>query len=339
MPKSLPLLATLLILIAASGCASVSQNQIRATSAPAAIPRTPSSPIVRNDRKPNAAPVTWIQSDGAEDPVRLDHLPLVEGVSAEPFSFLTPEFDGRPKMYAAGSQFVTDIFGDYGRFYSTETLLPLAAGLGIGAAIANTHADLGIRDFYQDQVRDLSTDEWSEMLHTPKILGNGAVTLPIFAAASITGRLLADQPDGGLLGEWGDRSLRTFLVGAPPMFALQYLTGGSRPNEIYEGSEWHPFTDNNGVSGHSFMGAIPFLSAAMMTDDPWLKAALYGASTMPGLSRINDDAHFASQVVLGWWLAYLAAAAVDGTQNENKSWRVVSLPARDGVMLGLEFRH
>ena len=277
--------------------------------------------------------MTWIR---AEEPLRLDQIPLVDDPnSAESPPELTSEAGCWVRMNANGRQFLTDVFNDYDQFYSTETLLPLAAAFAVAAPVANTRADQVMRDYYQANIRNSDTNllsEWS------KPFGEGTLMLPIFAAASIAGHFTAEQSDGGLLGEWGDRSLRTFIVGAPPMYASQFLTGGSRPGEVIDSSFWRPFSDNNGVSGHAFVGAIPFLSAAMMADDPWLKAGFYGASTLAGLSRINDDAHYTSQAILGWWFAYLAAAAVNATEDETRAWSIVSMPTRDGVMLGMELR-
>ena len=65
-----------------------------------------------------------------------------------------------------------------------------------------------------------------------------------------------------------------------------------------------------------------------MTDDPLCKAAFYAGSTLAGLSRINDDRHYTSQVFLGWWMAYLAATAVDQTQSGN--WAIYPWPTADG---------
>lgn len=86
------------------------------------------------------------------------------------------------------------------------------------------------------------------------------------------------------------------------------------------------------------MGAIPFLSAAMMTEDPYLRATFYVASTLPGLSRIADDDHYPSQVLLGWWIAYLAASAVDGADESRHGVSVFPMLVPDGVGLGMEFR-
>ena len=154
----------------------------------------------------------------------------------------------------------------------------------------------------------------------------------------------AGSPAADGIGEWGDRSLRTFAVGAPLMFLTQRLTGGGRPGNAPYGngphaSHWAPGVHDHGVSGHSFMGAIPFLSVARMSDNPWVKGTMYTASTLPALSRINDDAHFASQAFLGWWLAVLASEAVDQTNDGvNTGWRIVPLTPEHGDGLAIEKR-
>jgi membrane-associated phospholipid phosphatase len=112
--------------------------------------------------------------------------------------------------------------------------------------------------------------------------------------------------------------------------------GPARPsdNSPYS-SHWEPFVSSHGVSGHAFVGAVPFLAAAEMTDDPLLKVGLIGLSTLPGWSRINDDAHYLSQVVLGWWLAFLSTAAVDHTEILHSRVCVVPLTDDNTVGIGL----
>jgi membrane-associated phospholipid phosphatase len=207
------------------------------------------------------------------------------------------------------------ICSDYMEFYSCEGLSWLAAGVGAGALMANTGFDEHfMRDAFLDNVILAPSDEFYEMFHEPKFLGDGWYTIPAFAIAAFSEPLIADLPCGGVIAHWGQRCLRAIVVGGPPVLALQWLTGGSRPGETSATSRWKPFQDNNGVSGHAFMGAIPFVSAAKMTDNLWLKAGFYTVSVLPALSRVNDDKHYFSQVFLGWWLAYLAASAVDRTE-------------------------
>ncbi len=103
----------------------------------------------------------------------------------------------------------------------------------------------------------------------------------------------------------GERSLRGSFVGAPPLIIMQQLTGGSRPTETDENSEWHPFRDKNGISGHAFMGSLPFITAAKMTDNRGYKVLFYAGSAIAPLSRVNDNAHYPSQVALGCgWLIW-----------------------------------
>jgi hypothetical protein len=107
-------------------------------------------------------------------------------------------------------------------------------------------------------------------------------------------------------------------------------TGASRPSEDV-GSQWHFFNDNNGVSGHAFVGAVPFLAAADMVESPLLKGTLYVCSTFVGFSRMTDDAHYPSQVFLGWYLAWASARAVDATELEfaGMELKVMPLPIGD----------
>jgi membrane-associated phospholipid phosphatase len=95
--------------------------------------------------------------------------------------------------------------------------------------------------------------------------------------------------------------------------------------------------DNNGVSGHAFISSLPFITAAKMCDDNWAKAVCYAGSSLGPLSRINDNAHYPSQVVLGWWLAFLAASAVDHA--DARMGPVEWWPYVNGDQLGIMAEH
>ena len=232
------------------------------------------------------------------------------------------------------------ILSDHLRFYSAEGLGFLAVGVGAGAAMANTGFDEKfIRDEYIESIVRAPSDELYEAAHEPKFLGDGTYTLPLFAVLALSEPLFEENTWGHAGSEWGQRSLRTILVGAPPMLALQMATGGSRPGETDHTSHWVPFQDNNGVSGHSFMGAVPFLSAAKMTDNGWLKGGLYVASALPALSRVNDDDHYFSQAFLGWWLAYMAATAVDGSFDPDGEHHFFAYPTANGMGFGYEHNY
>ena len=234
---------------------------------------------------------------------------------------------------------VERMWDDQKNFYSPESLTLLGGGLVIGGAMANSSIDDGIHRHFQSSVRGATSDDWFESLHASKELGNGMYTLPVFATAWAAGELFPDNAYVETSGRWGERSIRGFIVGAPPLIVMQQLTGGSRPTETDESSEWHPMRDNNGISGHAFMGSLPFITAAKMTENRGYKVLFYAGSAIAPLSRVNDNAHYPSQVALGWWMAYLAASAIDATDNPNARWRFYPYSTGDGSGMMAEYRY
>ena len=214
------------------------------------------------------------------------------------------------------------VWQDHCQFYSGDSLTIMTLGFAGGAVMANSSIDERLRHKVQQNIRSASSDDWFEGLHAQKELGNGIYTLPLFAASWAVGEYFDENPHAVLAGTWGERSLRAFAVGAPPMLLAQRVTGASRPGESERNSHWDPFQDDNGVSGHSFMGAIPFLTAARMTEDPWMKTLYYTGSVLAPLSRVNDDHHYTSQAFLGWGLAWLATRAVAETDSPDRNWEI-----------------
>jgi hypothetical protein len=77
------------------------------------------------------------------------------------------------------------------------------------------------------------------------------------------------------------------------------------------------------------------LSAALMTENVYLKTFLYPGSTFCGISHINDDKHYFSQVALGWWLAYLSAKSIQKSDIQEKKIHVVPTVLNDGIGIGV----
>ena len=220
------------------------------------------------------------------------------------------------------SKDVANIKKDYENFYlNGDNLLRLGIGIGCAGLFANTAMDGDIQEFYQDNIRSDVTDDLSKILKVP---GNIFITPPVLLGTYL---LFKDSS----AGEWAQKSLRALAVGAPAGLLLQRVTGASRPTE--RDSKWRPFNDANGLSGHAFIGAIPFITAAKMNANPYMKGLLYGLSVLPGLSRINDNEHYFSQTALGWYLALLSCNAVEKTDLK-KDTRFAIVPFSDkGAMI------
>ena len=319
------------LLAVSSGCQIVSE---RSESVIRPSPRASNLPVSRADRSEGLATTPALLASWNQEYVPNDANPT--GIETQIIQ-LPPVTDGESDHWIPneGWRVRQSIISDHGNFYSRESLGLLAAGFGVGAAMANTSIDEKLHDKFQTNVRNARSDEWSR---AAKELGNGRYTLPLFAAAWATGKIFDGYPVTDAAGEWGERSIRGILIGTPPLLVSQSATGASRPGEASSGSLWKPFQDNNGVSGHGFMGAIPFITAAKMTDNPLLKLALYGGSTLAPLSRVNDGAHYPSQAMLGWVLAYVAADAVDRMQSGSDTRTLLPILVDDSVGVGIEFR-
>ncbi len=227
--------------------------------------------------------------------------------------------------------FVAQIVADHKNYYTWQNFGRMSLIFGGGAILANTNLDQQFRDSWQNNIGQSST------LHAFKVFGEGLIVVPSYAAAMLIGATFDERPVGGWIGQWGQRSFRATAVGFPPMLLMQFVTGASRPGEQPYNSAWKPFQDNNGVSGHAFMGSIPFLTAAQMTDSIPLKVVLVGGSTLTGLSRINDDAHYLSQVILGWSMGVFAVSAVNQTEG-NTGVRIFPYAAPNANGLTFEWR-
>jgi len=190
------------------------------------------------------------------------------------------------------------VIQDYQEFYSKDRLLRLSMSFGAGAILANTNADESFQKWYQTDFRSYKTNNIADI---SKNFGEWKYLLPITLGTAIADNF--NKQYTSTISRWGSRSVRAYLLGTPLLWSTQYIVGASRPVED-NGSSWAPFNDTNGVSGHAFVGAVPFLTLARMNDNKFLKYFLYAASTFTAFSRINDDAHFFSQAALGWYIAW-----------------------------------
>jgi membrane-associated phospholipid phosphatase len=205
------------------------------------------------------------------------------------------------------------IFTDYGNLYNQNNVKNYGLALLGAGVMANTKIDGEFQNWYGRHVRSNFTNEFSKV---SKTFGEGQFFIPIIATSAVTYRLLQEKHGWSecKVGEFADRTMRGYLVGFPTLLVAQSVLGADRPRDD-GGSYWRPFRQDHGVSGHAFMGAIPFMTAAQMAEKPCVKGVFYVLSTFTAWSRVNDDAHYLSQALLGWYLAYLSVRAVSETES------------------------
>ncbi len=209
---------------------------------------------------------------------------------------------------------------DYKNYYSKQNLFKVGLGIAISSIFANSDLDQNIANWYQNNVRNHTTNSVSNML-TPL----GPQIFPLYIGTALIGGAMVRAHQSGTLYVWSMDTIRSFVVGVPPAILLQASLGPTRPSSPSPHSDWKWFHGNEyvGLSGHAFAGAIPFLVAADMSENNVVRYGLYFASTLVGLARINDNQHYFSQVFLGWWVAN---SAVNVVMRPNDKQRVIISP-------------
>jgi len=236
----------------------------------------------------------------------------------------------RPVVYSTFQELFCKMPSDCENYYAWESTADLLLGLAGASLLANTSLDHDFRDWYQEDVQSESTNDLAKAMRR---CGDGRYIVPAFGFMVFIGRKYDHTPCGSVLGELGFRTERAYLVGTPSMLFLQYCLGGPRPGESEYESRWRPFEESHGVSGHAFIGAVPLITAAQMTENPWLKTGLYACSLLPTWCRLDQDSHYLSQCWLGWWMAYLACRAVSNTerQYDQLTFTPVATPEMVGI--------
>lgn len=123
---------------------------------------------------------------------------------------------------------------------------------------------------------------------------------------------------------------------------IKYLTGRQRPGY----TDNHLLFEGPGGSGKSFPSghaANAFAVAAVVTeqyDDVWVAPVAYGLAGLVAWSRLNDNAHWASDVVVGAGLGYAVGKLVAHFSPflERGDVTAAALPVAGGGGLQLGFR-
>ncbi|HEY7505533.1 MAG TPA: phosphatase PAP2 family protein [Gemmatimonadales bacterium] len=140
----------------------------------------------------------------------------------------------------------------------------------------------------------------------------------------------------------GGRLVATVVVSTVAFQTLKLVSGRARPDAEEGPIDFRPFSGQASFpSGHS---TVAFALATSISDDlhnPWATAALYGIAAGTAWSRVYNERHWASDVVVGAALGVTCAKVVSGR------WRIFGLqppslllePDRVGVSVPLPHPH
>ena len=127
---------------------------------------------------------------------------------------------------------------------------------------------------------------------------------------------------------------------------LKYSFGRHRPRTGNSSTSFDGLSTNRNYnsfpSGHTSTAfAIATVVANQYEKTPYIKPISYGIATLTGLSRINYEAHWASDVFIGAALGYFTSKTLLRLHNNKKGQHFTIYPRADsrggGIMLSKNF--
>ncbi len=191
------------------------------------------------------------------------------------------------------------------RNYSRRSFLKLGGAAVASAALAYSGADEALQTWHGTRVRSRWTDRLAAHLHH---YGERFWFVVWGAVAGVDAYVRTSS-----FSRWGRQNFEAMLVGLPVLWTVQRGLGANRPSDPDPNPRWRPLADDNAASGHAFIAGIPWLNLARRLPPGVGRGVARVLSTATGWSRLNDDKHYLSQVLLGWVIAWNATAAVADT--------------------------
>ena len=207
----------------------------------------------------------------------------------------------------------------------------VAAGTGVFFML-----DDEIKSKFQDN-RSSTTDDISELFEH---FGNGAITLPAVAGFYLYGRFGENEK----IERTALLAAESFLVSGLFSTIIKVGVGRHRPNKDNNSSQYDGFSTSNKSfpSGHTTTAfAIATVVANEYEDVPLAAPLAYGVATLAGLSRINDNQHWASDVFFGAVLGYFTSKTILKLHSNKKGRHFTIYPRANyqggGLVLSSQF--
>jgi membrane-associated phospholipid phosphatase len=179
-------------------------------------------------------------------------------------------------------------------FISRQTAT--VAGLLLGAAFLG---DRSVREEAQEHRSGTS----NSLARVGNSLGEWTIVVPALGAGYLAGEIAGSSDLKRVMLHAGAAAALATGVSS----GLKYSIGRMRPDAA-GGFQLRPFSGSNSFpSGHTAVAFALATSLADETDDGWSDYALYGAATLTAMARVNDNRHWASDVLAGALIGHLSA--------------------------------
>jgi len=189
-------------------------------------------------------------------------------------------------------------------YWKKNDFLKLSAVLGTGLLLGL--ADENLRTWAQERRTSGSDDFFGFVTN----FGDGGYLCGFMLGLFTAGEIAAS--DG--LRKTALLSFESFLLSSAFTSVLKVIPGRARPYTGEGSHSFHPFSSRSAYtglpSGHSSAVWSVATVIADRTDSVFIDAACYGLSTLTSLSRIHQDKHWASDVLIGSAIGYFTAKKI-----------------------------
>ena len=199
----------------------------------------------------------------------------------------------------------------------------IIVGSSVAAASLIYIFDDDIRTVFQKS-RSSFTDNLSANFIEP--FGSGKYSLPLLGLLYLYGEI--DQnPKSKIVAL---NATKTFVLSAAFVTILKKIGKRHRPHQDFEGNPrlWEgPFGDSEYTafpSGHTLVSfAMASYISSAYKDKPWVGIASYSIAGLVGLSRLNDDVHWGSDIFVGAVLGYAIGRCIFNNSLEKYNLQVL----------------
>ncbi len=157
---------------------------------------------------------------------------------------------------------------------------------------------------FQEEVQEGRDGLTNSAARIGNTFGDLRFIVPALTAAYVAGDIAGSSSVKATAVQAGAAAaLATAVTGA-----LKYAVGRTRPYAARSSFDFHPFSGARSFpSGHTAVAFALATAVADQTHDGWSDYILYGAAMLTALSRINDNKHWTSDVLVGALVGHLSA--------------------------------
>lgn len=203
------------------------------------------------------------------------------------------------------------------------------AGLLVAAGVAGIALlDGPVKDWSQDPAHRSPTAD--DVASAARMFGQVEVIAPVTGAIIMTG-LIAHKP---AVFNSGLRIGTSVLLSTVVTQAFKYSIGRNRPRDTDDVWDFEPFSGADALpSGHTSAAFAFATSLSQEIHNPWATAGLYVLATGTAWSRVYDNDHWFTDVLVGAAVGYSSAKLATGR------WTIFGLrapmPLAGGGRVGL----